>query len=994
MKSTWMSKSSFAAIGILAVLALAAAPSSASADSNGLIIAPQGGDVVNARPLMFRVRAPESLRSFRAKLNGNPIGQYFDDPDGGERLLRASASYGLRHGKNRLRVNVKRASGKEASKLTKFKVRRNAPLAAAGIDAEVAVGDKIRLGGDSRSEVAKLSGRDGPGLDYSWAAVDAPHGAPPNAGLKHVHKARPTLRFKAPGEYRIRLTVTSKSGKSGSDVIEAEALPGAFVPIDTMATNDSGTPGIKVGNKFYAAAPGTQQNPPWFQVLVLNRKTLEPIPDKSKTYLCHEAPNGFCIDDELRSDLKELDSSNLVIAVNQPQRSWKQPQYLSFQKIGVRGTGAEDLPATGAGTFSAVGVPGLATGQADAKVVVRGAPGSGRMQGYLVRDENGESPDDNGMYTWLPPERVPFDTRSASECFDTQSGRVCAHAMTVGGHTYRDTTSPFSGYLVEIFDGHTLENVLDRPFSTSDGSTGKNLMNEFIRQNAPPGSGNLVMISAVEDVDQPTLAGDDGGTVRNLADTVASLGGSKDQFLRSGTTKGSHYSLVGWAGAGQGSGTETSKLKDPNPGDGRLRGVLTRDHDQEYRPSDTSAATAPSDALADLLVQPASKWPLDGDPGAQKALSWLGKRDTQLGPNPRSAYWLSTNTPADWNRLYNVINGVTYPGDKEGFTQADFDAAKAELLQELNWVSRTRSYLETVSAPFTKNTISGWDLKAIADQVTLRPPNDHAVVAARDIFSGMIKLLGSAAGGPGSGVANVFTMALKYVMQTKDGADKDQINARADQLIAETQQRMQQAQESFQRIGDIVVSDYQKLKTAGTYGKCNPQDNPDCPRAWQFTPDDVKVSTAAIWRSVESQFDQQFMSLTFPSYKLPQAYNQTDPRQHFTCDHGGHTVDHPLASLPDNGFAPLLQGFTPKGSFPVYEVNVMASLQPVTPFNPNVAPPPASVTNRMFGPVSSSTDPKQGGLGVHLPDYFLRTGAADFKSAFEKKAVLSNCGWH
>jgi hypothetical protein len=60
----------------------------------------------------------------------------------------------------------------------------------------------------------------------------------------------------------------------------------------------------------------------------------------------------------------------------------------------------------------------------------------------------------------------------------------------------------------------------------------------------------------------------------------------------------------------------------------------------QFRPESVKQTDSVTDLLSTVALEPPTTgWPLDDDPGAKAALSWLGSQDSRLGPNPRTAYW-------------------------------------------------------------------------------------------------------------------------------------------------------------------------------------------------------------------------------------------------------------------------------------------------------------------------------------------------------------------
>ena len=204
-----------------------------------LIPAPKPGAKLPARPLTVRVRSGGGAKLFRARLNGRPVGKHFRPPRRNVRKLLVSPSHGLRHGRNRLSVKLRRASGTTRSRTTRFRVRRNGPLAAAGHNRLIEVGDRVRLNGSrSRSHLprgaAKATGSR-VRLAHRWKVIDAPEAVQPGGVLTRRRSARPVFRAEIPGPYRIRLTVEAADGSTGSDVVVIKS--GLVAPhIDAVAT--------------------------------------------------------------------------------------------------------------------------------------------------------------------------------------------------------------------------------------------------------------------------------------------------------------------------------------------------------------------------------------------------------------------------------------------------------------------------------------------------------------------------------------------------------------------------------------------------------------------------------------------------------------------------------------------------------------------------------------------------------------------------------------
>jgi hypothetical protein len=993
-----------AAMGLLIVVLVHA--DVASAARKGPVLSPHAGQRLPARPFVVRIKTGHNPGLFRARLNGEPIGRYFSDPNGrGVRKLRVSRSYGLRHGPNGLRVRLHRRHAKPRSVRVHFRIRHDRPLAGAGIDKEAGVGDEVSLGAGSSSHLAARAGFSN--LNKSWEVLDAPRRSPPNAGLDGAHRPRPTIHPEVPGRYRLKLTVTAKDGKTGSDMVVADVNPGPLPQLDTMTESSGGPPGIRVGGELYQAKSVPAGQVPWMQVVVLDRLTLGLV--SNNTYGCAPAP-AFCSNSQLGSDLRGLPKDDLVIGANHQGASWRAAG-APTQFSAVGGSTLDPSQASNvAGGFSIVGVPGLpqVPPQADFKFVTSGAAGGGRMAGYLARDQWLN-------YTWLPKDRPAFDTRAAGTC--TPSGQT--NQINVGDNKSVGSVGgpPSGAFDVETLNPYTLQTVDHSEFVTNNfpddpqhnpgqDTSEVQRMTSFLRR--PGTTDNLVVITAFNCA-RAIGSGADSGAVNQLAEAVAHVGGTRDLFLRSATAGSAPYSLIGWVGAGEGSGEETSKLKDPAPGDGRLRGVLAPDHRQLFRPVDTTAGEAAPEALNRVLVQPPSKWPLDGNSGAQAAIKWIGtspKLKEKIGPDVRSAYWIQGFNEADWDKYAGYVKDLVYPGSQTGFSRPDFLAAQNELEQEMQSVGTVRSYMSFLSQPFSGNKdFAQWeDLKKnIVNPIvdSLKPGGKPASVKMLDYFATALKVA-AAFGNPGfKAFTTAFTFGIQFLTQSKDGADADEVNASADDLANQMVKRIASVEDSFDRMGDIIVGDYSKLNTVATNERCIPT-SPDCTPEWQFTKDDQKVTTTGVWKATEATFTEEFLGLTYPSYILTPASAQTDPnaqdqngRTAYECrDGSGQFTKYfgPLRGIPGRAITPLEVNVQPK--YDSYVLVNFGNISITHQYPPNY--PPQGVLQRMFDPLGRSLDPADGGLGIYAPDYFrvANIGRGTFERAYEPKAFgIDQCGW-
>jgi hypothetical protein len=764
-------------------------------------------------------------------------------------------------------------------------------------------------------------------------------------------------------------------------------LPNPLVPVETQA-QQGGIPGIKVGDQFYREDinAGGFSGFPYWQVLVLDRKTLGL--DSNTTYDCQPptpcgSKNGRA--DALATDVAKLDDTKLIIASLHPvQRRVGTDSLLAFKSIGAPNLKGSFVHF---GFASLIGVPGLPEGHAYSRLIAddHETGNSGDMVGYLT-------PDQYFHYTFLPKARVKFDTRVP--------GTGADNAMQVGTSLYTAKLTGAGGYHVVVFDPYSLAQTAGGFFQTSAPDPGSataadNQMKAFLSTKVR--RGDVVLIDAVDHAGEAPLNDRADRTAqRDLASAVASVGGTMDLFNRSGIKADSRYSLVGWGGAGEANGQETSTIKNPVPGDGRLRGALVPDTASLFKPSTSSAFDEPPEGLADLLVESPSEWPLDGDAGAQKAIAYIGSQDKRLGSNPRASYWLQPFEQSTWVDLAHAVGQLPYPGDGHGFTRTEFTDAQRELAKEMTWVGNVRAYLRNLSSPFADNGLSSWaNLTVITDKVNeaLKPPNDRTQMLVLHVMTGVLNIAGLVATKALEVTAVAYEIGVHFLAREPGGDSESSISSGAHELAAELVTRLQDAQASFQSEGNIVVGDYEKLKTVGTLGGCSAS-AADCPAEWRFSQEDKRKASTASYKSIEAEYDQSIMKLAFPSYVLgPRGNHRSYPddqvsndAQSYRCRFNGDQFNKPFRNEPEVGQVALLQELPDQ-----YDVLALANLSNLGPFIHAPILPSGEVVDvlkRMFSPLGNSLDPKAGGLGIYKPDYVRSASRGDYNTAQQK----DHCG--
>jgi hypothetical protein len=602
----------------------------------GKILYPHAGQTVPARPLTIRLHTGSNPpHNLRAWLNGRPIHRHFSRASRrGVRKLKATPSHGLKHGSNRLQIRIKRRGREKRVAAVRFRVRRNRPLAAAGVDRRHAAGSRVFLDGrrsllHPRARRAGSRGRQfgHGGLRYRWRVVDAPRGSSlrgagsrgfADAGSEGATTPTPSITPDLPGSYRVQLTTTAYDGQSGSTVVQIAADPSPALPVDTMA-EEGGKLGIRVGTgpgSFYPAEDNA-----WAQMVALRRAPTSDDPvlkGTNKSYPCpfsqvnpSEDPRLLQCVNQLRSDLQALNKSYLVIVANQPWQAryadTQQPYMLerALGPIGVAPTEFSNPPWCApcdlgrgvppglrlTGSISAIGVPGSPQGEGDWHAVPEpdDGTGQGQMTGWLIRN-NAKN------YTYESDERVDFDTQAEGT---TESQNVIRVGQRTFPQAFPGGIRDGGGFQVVVLDPRTLEGAshwFETDHSDLNALRGQvTAMRDLIQGvNAQPGPDrDLVFITslgmpAIQYYRRTGVNPNDGlnTELAQLVNEVEKLGGTRNGFYKALDpdlygTHGYSYTLFAEGNSGAGHGNERIGTGISGTGAGplntaRLAGNLAR----------------------------------------------------------------------------------------------------------------------------------------------------------------------------------------------------------------------------------------------------------------------------------------------------------------------------------------------------------------------------------------------------------------------------------
>jgi hypothetical protein len=895
------------------------------------------------------------------RLNGRRVGTQLGEPRRGVRALRASVSHGLKRGRNVLTVR----RGKRTTRV-RFVVRPRAALLGAGLDRQVAIAGPVAL---------KAIVRGGGDRPVRWRIVDRSR----QLGTKRTRQAAVlrspkgrSARFRAavPGDYTLEL-----EGRGARDRVVLSAVQRTkLVAIDTM-TKTGDTSGIEVDGHFYpvSAAPDSGYQ---VQVLVLDRETLEPA--SNDTY-------GVDAGQKLKTKIDSIDDGELVVVSDQGPVA---PRDLdaAVAEIGVPALG---VGATESRTFSAIGVPGMKPGDAD----FRRDPGNqgngqaGELKGWLT-------PDQNGNYGFVHPERITFS-----------AGRNQVDPCGAGDdpNTCRDNI----GFRLNVYDAYTREVRPgdNRVYNTGGwrSGTGTDEVNRLAQDLNAVAPGDTIALTTVGLPQNGQYApvigtGVHYDAIGNLGQAIARMGGTRQglvstlRYAPPPESKGVAYALFGWAGAPEGAAAEVAANVDGAGPAPAISGVWRPGLDSQFRPSVAKLGVDPMDALGALTVQaPTPSWPLDDDPGAKQALSYLGSQDARLGPDPRSAYWIQGfEDISEWRDIADVVEDVDYP-DGQGFSAADFDKAQRQLIKELRWVYRVRSYLDQVTTPFQDNSGVAWaDTHTIADKVykALHPPADSQVaISVLQVLSSLLKMIGPFTDGATTVAAGAIDLGINLFGATQGGAPTaNDLDVAADDLANELESQAKDSQETIDRMGDVLVSDYAKLSVVGPNALCNPT-APGCDRQWSFTADDRRQASTMFQRGIERTAWERLLPLGYTVLQL-RIPNGMRPRPLDIASYHCRTYN-PFSNVDYKdavSVAVPVNLDSPTGLWD-FQTYVIAE----TPSGEHGGYPPQDMLDRMFGPVSKSREVAKGGLGISMPAYALSAKRTFWEGSLDNENYY--CSW-
>ncbi len=1018
-----------AAVALVGTTVVVPAASAAPTQSTGSpVLSPKPGQRLESDTTKIVVDAGDQYGDLSVSLNGLQIGGEFSWQRDGLRTLVADDSYGLRTGRNVLKVRARRGdSVRVRSATVAFTVTSRRPLVGAGRDQRVVVGMPVELDGLIRRSAGDRSLAPG----VHWRVLQEPRGShdrtittPP--ALKPGARAaragdgsavlysplRPWFKPDRIGSYKLQLTAGSGTNAEVSNV-EIDAIPAnPLVPLDTQvaaASSSTGVaqPGIRVGANTYrmpylgyengrgiydSSGPccSAGQFYAMWQVLALSRTTLQPL--WNRTYGYCQVPNGtnvntwkYCRspdnpqpgssyvpmrvdpnDEIVREAPKDGTPGALIIGRTLGTETYAgTPESYDaiLDHVGFWPTRPTGPPRAIRQPTSFIGVPGMTWGEGDVS-----ARADGKLPGYLTDDQNYQ-------YHFLSNFRPEFDTRSSTTC----SASSCTVTQTFGGNKVTGTAPRGEGgYLISGWDPVTLAlrsstfQVIDADNAASADGTQHMLAALQTLKN----DGSIVSITSMRTPGMPTgsmLVGTPSGSWDGITNLIASFGGTKNGFLHTASSPSSEYTLVGWAGAGEGNGSEAG-------GDdvsARLRGALAPNNQSALRPANVSSVGPPAEGINQFVVAPTAtdwKYP-NASTGPGAAIQCIGAA-LHVGIDIRDDY---TNliTPAEASSLQSNVDTLNRdqlaPVPDTGLeckpTDADFQTAQEQLSKELGRVAKVREYLKALSTPEAAQGDAIWgQALTLGDQLKKELSDEQSGnVVTADALGIAESLLDLIAPGIGTTIkdaekvtaaveatAATFELASDGIERAADGGPDVDPGVQADELAAHLELKAQAATAAYTQIGNVLVSDPEKLEVVGDNAFCRPNVPGGCaPGMNQYaaTGPEIADLTNVSLRAMARTLYKTLVTQVWPTWDTGVTEDPSNPYANYYCT----GTSSPFRNAPPDAYASGLDSVN-YGKPPKSHVYLMIRSGATWYY------PSQPLMDRMFGPTGDTWD--KGGLGM------------------------------
>ncbi len=909
---------------------------------------------------LIRARSRATDIHLTASLNGKSVRRDFLAATGGVESAWLGADDGLRYGRNLLVVTAFDDRGRYDREVRDFTISRKAPLVGAGDDRRVTVGSAVQLDGS-----ASRATRPGRSLDYAWSIAKAPEGS--EAKLTDATAAKPAFVPDVNGEYVLQAAVTEPSGSAAASTQEVTVIGQPPVPEVGWETSVSGA-GITFGPYSY---PNPGPGP--VQMLVLERESLG---------LVSNASYGPSDDIGTAFAPYEGDGSKLVMLTGGARETSVSS---SFSKD-LAGVIADIGGATESGlndptyffdrgTWSVIGIPGLPSGQAAQNLGLGIGTGTsgGVMKGFLGKDPT------YGNFTFVYGDYTPFDTNLTNQTGTT------ANLMSVGDpvcptcppKTY-ESAAPApgqSGFQMLVLDHGSLEPLTHGTWFTNT-SSGPDVQQVSAMAGAIKAASQLERdkLYLIQSIGSPHPL--ENTWTSQLAPELHGVIGSSEIALNLLPSQNGGYAYVGSTST---QNAETALIPEdstPAPAPAQLTGMLARTKQTRFEPRLDSAVDGVDLSMLPLAYQDPTPWPFTdpSDAGHYAALQYVTQ---QVGLGDLRAAYVSKDFLGNQTTYTNALKDVPYPGPSGfpenliPFTPNEFTDVKNGLLSEFGWVIAVRAMQAQLHTALTDVEVSeNGGAAGIAHEIASQISGNDSDKVETEIFnivSNATRILAAVPGlqlaGPVGGVFGIMGVvsANRAGSQVITDLDTEASHLGADVLAA-----YGAALTSVNHVGDLLVSDFGKLKVAGPLALQG---------AWNISNDERQMIQTNLQLSTEQEFWGALLPTGYTLYSLQPGHNNGDPITpgNYACYYpDAEQSYHPWSKDPSSAYvqAPVEYHGSKLVTRPWALITDLGLDDEDDLDGLGYKTPPASLTDQLFINPDSETKNGQAGVGLSKPQFY------------------------
>lgn len=942
-----------------------------------------------SRTLKLQLRREPFI--FSVALNGRGVGNLISHHLPTLQTAKLSPDDGLKIGRNVLTVRAIAKDGSHSSRHVVFNVTDTRPLAAASHDRALRTGSTVRLSG-------RRTAHRGKSVTYRWRIAKAP--AKSHAKLRGSGTSRPRLTPDVNGRYEIELTARAL-GRSAKDVVEVEARPVTQpmgIALDTAATLAGGGYSIRLGGGCGANQQGCAPTDYAFganavELLLVDRDTLEV---QSTQGFDGSAASAATVASKLKTIGGQKNPDVFGILAAKPGASTDRSWTNAIKQLS--GKNADIGNSQG---WSSVGVPLPDFNGADDQITGVTNAGEAPESGYALGEQR-------GWFQWDSiGQRFAYMSGRYSS-YDTASGgdQVSTNTMTIDGKSY--SSAPLDagcsgGFQVVTLRAISLAAVSSIPenqtFSTNCSSSSASVngatnflvaLNLALDPPSPPVTDGPAIVF-VQSIGQPSSGDANLRAVYYQASTfVEQLGGQAEVFNRAMTASDTRYALVGGSDVvvdevpdaqSRAHGAEATALHTPSGA--TLAGILRGNHLWHYEPVTATGNGMTGATLAPIVYQQSQPWPTGSTAGEANALAYLSKlyglqysaASSCYEPVKPDVRFEFCDLTGPWSKVSSQAASLPY-NSACGCSTTEWTAVTADIAQEAGWVVKIEKWVSEVQKLYggpgsakariglegIGNTINqainppagsgaaGWwtDLVSNIFNVAALLPEEDAVEDVLAAISGIGYLAEDALTTP-DGVSSLGAI----------------VNETAADLPGDLANKYLAASERLGTVGEMLVSDYGKLKAAGSSTLVQVDDTALNNATSTMIVGAYRFGYAKMLNSAYSSYALMPNSLSKPGLTDPTRYGCPITNQFGMKEQVLPFASNPagtwLTLNPNNPLSPFFNDAAPL-AFALGEKGESGSV--------GVDPPPSGVLPNLFNPITFDSTGAPLTLGEYAPWWF------------------------